>query len=143
MKPGLSIPSRLKMGAIVTLGLFVLAEIGAQLFAPTSTDPEPDPGGQPPIMLEGDPYLLWELRPGSRQMEGGTVTVNSLGFRSSELGPKTRSRVLVLGDSSVHGFGVDDSEVFTTHAAQYVDADFINAGVPGYSSTQALNLLRM
>lgn len=75
-----------------------------------------------------------------------TVTTNSAGFRGREVGlqkePST-TRVLVLGDSYVWGFGVQDDEVFTSRMerlCQRVEA--VNFGVSGYSTDQQLLLFR-
>ena len=102
---------------------------------------EPTEGNAQAIMMRGSPFLLWELAPGIRSGPGGTVTVNQSGFRDRERGGKQGPRVLALGDSSVYGFGVDDAGVFTSHLESAFDAEFINGAVPGYSSTQALNVL--
>lgn len=106
--------------------------------APTSVQ---DGGGQ--IMLRGSPWLLWELSPGRHEELGVTVTVNADGFRGPERGPKTRPRLLALGDSSIYGFGVEDDEVFTAVLERDLGVDAVNGGVPGYSSYQSLNLLNM
>ena len=114
--------------------------------------PPPDPGdgdwageagaGAPgEVLLDGNPWLLWELRPGEHEEKGVRVSVNHLGMRDRERGPRERARAIVVGDSSVYGFGVEDAEVFTSQLERSVDADFINAAVPGYSTWQSLNLL--
>lgn len=100
-------------------------------------------GAAEDILLKGNPWLLWELQPGTHRERGVTVHVNSRGMRDQERGPKRRPRALILGDSSVYGFGVEDGEVFSARLEQQMDADFINAAVPGYSSLQSLNLLKM
>lgn len=93
-------------------------------------------------LMTGSPWLLWELIPGKHQERGGQVRINAAGFRDQPRGPKTRPRAVALGDSSVYGFGNDDDEVFTSVLESRINADFINAAVPGYSSFQSLNLLR-
>lgn len=95
------------------------------------------------IMLHGNPWLLWELQPGDHQEQGKPVHVNAVGMRDRERGPKTRPRAIAVGDSSVYGFGVGDDEVFTSVLEREMDADFVNAAVPGYSTYQAINLLDM
>lgn len=103
---------------------------------------EPTEGDAQAIYMRGSPYLLWELAPGEREGPGGKVSVNAAGFRDRERGSKAGPRALALGDSSVYGFGVGDDQVFTARLeASLGGAEFINGGVPGYSSTQALNLL--
>ncbi len=101
-------------------------------------------GGDRAILLEGNPYLGWELKPGSRVEAGGAlVTVNQQRFRGPDRPKKTRARALALGDSSIYGFGVADSIVFTGQLEDRSPVDFVNGGVPGYSSFQALNLLAL
>lgn len=133
-------------GLVVALGVLLLAEGASRAF--------PVPDGRTPwfretgdvtgdILLDGNPWLLWELRVGARLEQGVTVHVNRAGFRDRERGPKTRPRAMALGDSSVYGFGVEDEQVFTSVLETKFDADFINAAVPGYSTFQSLNLLDM
>ncbi|GDX83063.1 hypothetical protein LBMAG42_48740 [Deltaproteobacteria bacterium] len=93
------------------------------------------------ILLDGSPWFLWELRPGVHQERGVTVSVNTLGMRGPEVGPKSGPRVLALGDSSIYGFGVADDAVFTSRLAVSPEVEVINGGVPGYSTFQSLNLL--
>ena len=103
---------------------------------------EPTEGDAQAIYMRGSPFLLWELAPGDRQGPGGAVSINADGFRDQSRGAKSGPRVLALGDSSVYGFGVGDPDVFTAKLEVAIPGtEFINGGVPGYSSTQALNLL--
>jgi lysophospholipase L1-like esterase len=131
----------------VVLG-FSLLELFARVAAPAGGllqgELEPTEGGASAIMMRGSPFLLWELAPGERDGQGGPVSINSMGFRDRERSAKTGPRVLALGDSSVYGFGVGDGDVFSAKLEGVFEssgAAFINGGVPGYSSTQALNLL--
>lgn len=126
--------------------VFVVVLGGLELLARTQDVPDPRAparGNPLDIMLHGNPWLLWELQPGDRSEMGKPVHVNDLGFRDRERGPKTRPRALALGDSSVYGFGVGNDELFTARLEAALPADFIDGGVPGYSSYQALNLLDM
>ena len=129
----------------IAAALMLAMEIVAQVAFPPPNPDLPGEGhthdGRPAIMLEGNPYLLWELAPGEMEVSGGRAYVNELGFRDVERGDKTRKRAIALGDSSFYGFGVDDKQVFTAVLESRLDADFINGGVPGYSSQQGLNLL--
>jgi hypothetical protein len=126
------------------LGLLLLESL-LRLAAPSGGlmqgDPEQTMDGSSAIMMHGNPFLLWELAPGDRTEAGGNVHINKNGFRDGDRGAKRRPRAIVLGDSSVYGFGVSDDQVFTTLLEAAVDADIINGGVPGYSTTQALNML--
>ncbi len=138
--------SRLLTGLLLAGALLGLAEAAARLYPPP--DPllpmaGPSDDADPGILLRGSPWLLWELQPGTHREKGHTVAVNRLGMRDADRGAKTRPRMLVVGDSSVYGFGVADTEHFPAVLEQGAPADFINAAVPGYSSLQALNLLQL
>ena len=132
----------------VLVAVLVLVELGCRLAAPSGGliqgEREQTEGGAQAIMMRGSPFLLWELAPGTRQGPGGQVSINADGFRDRNRGGKSGPRMLALGDSSVYGFGVSDEAVFTARLEStfaQAGAEFINGGVPGYSSTQALNLL--
>ncbi len=144
----MTLKRKLGFSAAVLVAVLLLVELVCRVAAPDGGliqgEREQTEGGAQAIMMRGSPFLLWELAPGSRQGPGGPVSVNSNGFRDRDRGGKSGQRVLALGDSSVYGFGVGDDGVFTSVLeSRYSDAgaEFINGGVPGYSSTQALNLL--
>ena len=66
-----------------------------------------------------------------------TVTTNSDRLRGGPVGPKQAGviRLIALGDSVTHGWGVDEAEAYPTrlqvHLAQAgVQAEVLNAGVP-------------
>lgn len=74
-------------------------------------------------------------------------STNSRGFRGAEFSVEKSSggpRILCLGDSCVFGWGVDDANTYPAllhkrlARAGLSSAEVINAGVPGYSSWQAL-----
>ena len=98
--------------------------------------------------LPGNPYLLWEMVPGSRTEVGVEVHVNTLGFRGPEITENKSQgvrRILILGDSTVYGHGVADDKVFAQVLNQSLgpNVEVINLGVPGYSTEQTLNLMDM
>ena len=98
--------------------------------------------------LPGNPYLLWEMVPGTRTEMGATVTVNSLGFRGEEVTvnkPTGIRRVVVLGDSTVYGHGVEDDETFSAQLSERLgpSVQVLNLGTPGYSTAQSINLMTM
>lgn len=74
------------------------------------------------------------------------VTTNSAGFRGRDVALKkdpSKTRVLVLGDSYVWGFGVQDDEVFTSGMQRLCPGlETLNFGVSGYSTDQQLLLFR-
>lgn len=128
----------------MSVATFVLLEGLAWVWAAPSATPgawREEGEAQGGILLDGSPWFLWELRPGVHKERGVTVSVNTLGLRGPEVGPKSRPRVLALGDSSIYGFGVADDAVFTARLGKVINAKVINAGVPGYSTFQSLNLL--
>ncbi|MEE3329663.1 MAG: GDSL-type esterase/lipase family protein [Myxococcota bacterium] len=106
--------------------------------------------------MEYDPTLFWKLRDGlDAQLVEGDVLGQPMSFRVSTLdslrsAPIRSSapglRVLALGDSCTFGLGVDDSATWPAQLqgmleSQGVDAEVINAGVPGYTAFQGLRWL--
>jgi len=89
---------------------------------------------------------------GPRDGHSFTVTTNGSGLRTSlsQARPSGTLRVALLGDSTVFGWGVDDggavSDGLALGLVDYVDqlghVEVLNAGQPGYSTTQAAWLLR-
>jgi lysophospholipase L1-like esterase len=74
------------------------------------------------------------------------VTINSEGFRGRYV-PKekqpSKTRVLVLGDSYVWGFGVQDHETFAQEIERLCpQIETVNFGVSGYGTDQELLLFR-
>ena len=143
-------PASPTRAALQTLALaaatFALLELAAGWMPepePPVLSASPDLGPAMGQTLPGNPHLLWELAPGTAPVEGGTAHINALGMRDVQRGPPTRPRALVIGDSSVFGFGVDQHEVFTSLAEAHLQADVINAGVPGWSTLQARNMLEL
>ncbi|HNH49220.1 MAG TPA: GDSL-type esterase/lipase family protein, partial [Myxococcota bacterium] len=93
----------------------------------------------------------WGLPAGTVGMEGGVpVRYNSLGLRGPEVVPREpgEERLLTLGDSSIYGQAVPEDAVFSSVAAVALSKNWhrpvtaVIGGVPGYSSTQALALLK-
>ncbi|MCZ6463242.1 MAG: GDSL-type esterase/lipase family protein [Proteobacteria bacterium] len=103
-----------------------------------------------------DPDLFWRLADELRDVRvTGNVRGNVLDFRVTahdglRSPPVAESRpalrVLALGDSCTFGIGVENDETWpavleTALAAAGLDAEVINAGVPGYSAYQGLRFL--
>lgn len=93
----------------------------------------------------------WALPPSTEMVETNVaVRVNSLALRGPELGQKRPDelRILTLGDSSVFGFGVPESEVFSSVAAARLSDAWgrtvtpVIGATPGYTSVQALHTLQ-
>ena len=72
------------------------------------------------------------------------VRINSSGFRGPDYhleDHQPRKRVVVLGDSFVWGYGVEEEEMFTSRLDTLLpDVQVFNLGVSGYSTDQELLL---
>ena len=68
------------------------------------------------------------------------VVQNYQGFRGPAWGPgrSAAARLVVLGDSFVWGFGVEEGETFAEVLARSTGAEVVNAGVSGYGPDQCL-----
>ncbi|WCL48208.1 SGNH/GDSL hydrolase family protein [Leptospira sp. GIMC2001] len=67
---------------------------------------------------------------------------NSLGIRNEELSEKSKTRVLFIGDSFVHGVGVKKEQTMVSLVSEKFrklgkDFEFINAGIIGNSPLQS------
>lgn len=99
--------------------------------------------------MRPDRELFWSPIPGFRgEFLDETVTINSMGLRGAEVTvPKsaTKKRMLCFGDSITFGYGVSDDETYAFHLGRALTpqgVEVVNCGVTGYSSYQALHLLR-
>lgn len=141
-----SAPRRLAF-AVFLAGACLLALEGAARLAgdpdDTGSGTRDPKSGRRGVMLQGNAYLAWELAPGVHDENGHAVHVSEARMRGPLPGPKTGVRALAVGDSSVYGFGVGDDEIFTSVLAEQLGVEVLNAAVPGYSTAQALHLLRM
>jgi lysophospholipase L1-like esterase len=104
-------------------------------------------------MYVADEDAGYRLAPGfsGRIERAGHVTefrTNSTGQRGGELGPKTRPRILALGDSFTWGWGVGEGEEWIHVTGDELarrggpDVQAVNGGVNGYGTESALALLR-
>lgn len=159
----------------VVLGLagVELASLGAEAVWPMAPErPLPAPGAasclpdcmpgiapmpdQPTGLPRGIPMVphgrrAWALPPNTEMVETNVaVRVNSMALRGPELPTKQADelRILTLGDSSVFGFGVAESEVFSSVAAAKLTTVWdrpvtpVIGATPGYTSVQALHTLQ-
>jgi lysophospholipase L1-like esterase len=94
-----------------------------------------------------DPILGWKLAPSRETVFHGAhfaahVSQNAEGLRDQHYSYEReagRRRILVLGDSVVWCWGVEQDACFTERLeAALPDTDVINAGVPGYSTAQEM-----
>ncbi|HWH77554.1 MAG TPA: hypothetical protein VNT76_09290, partial [Candidatus Binatus sp.] len=94
-----------------------------------------------------DPKLGWFPIAHSKKIFAGNRTIhvehNSRGFRDIEHIIDTRPRMMVLGDSFVWGYDVEQTERFTDKLrAQLTDWSIYNLGVSGYGTDQEYLLLK-
>jgi lysophospholipase L1-like esterase len=100
-----------------------------------------------------DEQLGWRTTPNVRVahrfplgVEAVTIETNSEGFRDLDHAPDPTPgvpRVVVLGDSFVFGYGVNNGEILTDYLRELVpEAEIINLGVSAYNLAQMHRLLR-
>ncbi len=105
------------------------------------------------VPMPSDPLLGWINLPNYEgQNLGAPVRHNALGLRDPERPldkPSGTRRVVVLGDSSIYGHGIEESAIFVRLLEDALKAEVpgaavevINGGVPAYSSLQSLRQLR-
>jgi len=144
--PSLSIAK--SRGLLVAGGLFValgMAELTLRLLPPFG----------PEFILAGttgsidnrvfqDDVALRVVLAANVDIDG--FTTNALGIRGETLGPKAADshRVLAVGDSFTLGMQVEDGETFSDLLSTQLGPNIqvLNAGVPGYGTEQATELMR-
>lgn len=109
-----------------------------------------------PVTTDGVPLVIdeqriWALPPGAEMdVAGMQLRTNAQGMRGGSIPPRMDGevRLLTLGDSSIFGHGVDETEVFSVVAAEQLSAGWgrpvlsFNGAVPGHDSRQSLATLR-
>ncbi len=103
------------------------------------------------LFTEYDPTYGWRLRKNFEgtnfQSEGDGVSyfINSDGYRGAPVKERVgRSRVLIIGESTGFGLGVEGGQVFSNLLSQHLQnkvrngVELINVSVPGYSFDQEL-----
>jgi lysophospholipase L1-like esterase len=128
----------LAAGLVMAVLIGVPELIVRLLYKPASSSAILPPSGE----------LLWEMPPGPTAKFGAATRINALGMRGPEVRmprPSGVRRVLFVGDSTIYGVGIPDGRVFTDRIAAALGdrVDILNAGVPGYSSEQALRFLEL
>ncbi len=93
-----------------------------------------------------DRLLGWALLPNHSSRRGGaTCNTNAYGLRDHDfpkIGPDGEFRILSIGDSTALGFGVEEADTYASRLESLLRertdrrVEVINAGVPGYASTQ-------
>ncbi len=127
-----------------------LGEVALRCVAPQSLPSQKEIRG---YVIKGmyvaDARAGYRLTPGfsGRLVRRGSVTdfsTNAVGLRGGEIGPKTKPRVLALGDSMTWGWGVPQGEEWIHAAAREVacvggpEIEGLNGGVNGYGTANEL-----
>lgn len=101
------------------------------------------------VPLVANEWGSWSVAPKSTEQYGNTtMRFNSLGIRGPEVTPRAadEQRLFTLGDSSILGLGVMETQVFSSVAAAALAErcgctwSAVIGGIPGYSTGQALEL---
>ena len=107
-------------------------------------------------IYEPDPLLYWKLKPNQNcytKVGHKPVHINSQGTRGREFQiekPAGTIRILSLGDSRTFGWGLDESETYSSRLQQMIQeklgdrkkVEVINAGVNAWSFPQMLVYFR-
>lgn len=131
--------TKLALGLLTAAAALLLAEGAARLAY----------RGRWPHHFVHDPELGWAHRPGwsGTVRAGAQATFDALGLREERpIGAKHGRRVLVLGDSVAFGYGLGQDETIARAlerraAAQGLEVQALDAGVPGYATEQATRSL--
>lgn len=144
---GLSTPMKALAGLLVASAVLLVAEGAARVAGPQS--PEWKGGDRGGVVMGGHPTRLWGMNTGIRQVGSVRAFINDKGLRGElpELPrPAGRERVMLVGDSTFFGHGIEDDETIIEHVvaglrSQGLDVDGVNGGIPGYSSEQTRMLM--
>lgn len=134
-RPAFRVIRSMFWGLIVAALLVWLVEVGLRLRGSA-------------VVYDPEQIAAWRLepgltkeRPGARGGVKGEVRTNDDGLRSSlsRARPPGVRRLVLLGDSLVFGWGVDEGETLSDGLTSALGPGFevLNAGIPGYSTTQA------
>lgn len=82
-------------------------------------------------------YLSYELRPfcQGEYLTGGIKSharINSIGLRGAEVSEKGGRKILLIGDSFVFGYGVEEDENIVSRLEEELGVEVINGGVWGF-----------
>src|SRR5437899_3035923 len=141
--PASAAPS-MRQAAISTIRIEVLIDDALGVLGYGRQRLVPQPAG----FWRHDPRLGWHHTAGSEGVFDRSpvfrtrVRINDKGLRGRDYPYERvagRRRILVLGDSFVFGYGVEQEEIFTTVLEGLLPAtEVINAGVSGYGTDQEL-----
>lgn len=118
----------------------VVAEIGARIVLPLPISLQPPQTVDSRLGPIPVPYQHGRITVPNVADYTYTYTNNSLGLRgSSEYGPKTKPRILLVGDSFTYGLGVNDDQTFAHVLQSKLPAyEVINGGNPDKGTDYAL-----
>ena len=140
-----------------TVGILLLAELVVRVMSPDLRSFDEDLFGDrnSRTLFVKDEQLHWKLRPNTEvRFKNGLVRTNDRGFRvAPNWTPQDDSsawRILCLGGSTMFGLGLNNNSTFAAGLAAVLNQQFAgerrfvtyNAGVPGYSSRQVLDVAR-
>ncbi|MEC8192267.1 MAG: SGNH/GDSL hydrolase family protein [Myxococcota bacterium] len=132
--------TRFVLGIVFAAALLGLAEVGARLAGVTPAY-KPNAMGQ----WRMTPNLQSHRMTGMREPHNFRISTNADGFRTAEAAAPSdaRTRVVVMGDSTVFGWGVEDHEGIAETAQAALEEsgtttiEVLNFGQPGYSTGMA------
>lgn len=135
-----SLAFKLVASGIVSVVVIGLLELGARALGPQA----PAMRGSGWVLMGDHETRLWGIPPGVTQSQPFKATINDQGFRGpvpEVPKPADTRRMLLVGDSTFFGHGVDDGETLADHIPKLfsrygVEVEVVNFGVPGYSTYQ-------
>jgi len=138
---------RLVAGLGVAAAVLLMAEGVARMMGPQI--PEWQGGDRGAVVMGGHPTRLWGMNTGNRRVGTVAAFINEKGLRGElpELPrPEGRERVMLVGDSTFFGHGIEDDETIIKQMVarlqeRGLDVDGVNGGIPGYSTEQTRMLM--
>lgn len=146
---GRSVRFKLVAASVVLLVALAGLEGIARLLGPAIPAYTDGPAGPDVVLLNGHPSRLWYTAPGVKSTPESVAHINVLGLRGELPAipkPAGVTRVLVVGDSSLYGHGVNDDETFPAQLESALlglgqRVEVVNGGTPGYSTEQTRLML--
>lgn len=128
---------------IVLVFTFFICELAIRIIFPNRILPLDERNS----LYQFDERLGWFPKKNEEVKFEGTnainVTHNEFGFRDKQHGPKSKDRIVFIGDSFTWGYDVEEGERFTNLLQEQInDWDLLNLGVSGYGTDQSFILLK-